>query len=68
MFGTAASRQEPPAPGVRAPWYTLNYLRYGNQRHRLTWERMARLIERFLPSPRVLHPWPDHRFNVKYSR
>ena len=38
------------------------------QRHRLTWERMARLIKRFLPSPRVLHPWPDQRFNVKYSR
>ena len=32
------------------------------------WERMVRLIKRFLPSPRVLHPWPNHRFNVKYSR
>jgi RNA-directed DNA polymerase len=43
-------------------------LRRRSQRHRLTWERMARLIERFLPSPRVLHPWPNHRFRVKYSR
>ena len=39
-----------------------------SQRHRLTWERMIRLIKRFLPSPRVLHPWPNHRFHVKYSR
>ena len=43
-------------------------LRRRSQRHRLTWERMVRLIKRFLPSPRVLHPWPDQRFNVKYSR
>ena len=43
-------------------------LRRRGQRHRLTWERMIRLIKRFLPSPRVLHPWPNHRFNVKHSR
>ena len=43
-------------------------LRRRSQRHRLTWERMIRLIKRFLPSPRVLHPWPNHRFHVKYSR
>src|SRR5450432_328241 len=43
-------------------------LRRRSQRHRLTWERMVRLIKRFLPSPRVLHPWPNHRFHVKHSR
>jgi RNA-directed DNA polymerase len=43
-------------------------LRRRSQRHRLTWERMSRLITRFLPSPRVLHPWPDQRFGVTYSR
>ena len=43
-------------------------LRRRSQRHRLTWERMRRLIHRFLPSPRVLHPWPDRRFGVTYSR
>ena len=43
-------------------------LRRRSQRHRLTWERMIRLIKRFLPSPRVLHPWPNRRFHVKYSR
>ena len=43
-------------------------LRRRSQRHRLTWERMVRLIKRFLPSPRVLHPWPNLRFNVKHSR
>jgi RNA-directed DNA polymerase len=43
-------------------------LRRRSQRHRLTWERMGRLIDRFLPPVRVLHPWPDQRFRVKYSR
>ena len=43
-------------------------LRRRSQRHRLTWERMCRLIARFLPSPRVLHPWPDQRFRVTHSR
>jgi RNA-directed DNA polymerase len=43
-------------------------LRRRGQRHRLTWEQMIRLIKRFLPSPRVLHPWPNHRFHVKHSR
>jgi RNA-directed DNA polymerase len=43
-------------------------LRRRSQRHRLTWDRMSRLITRFLPSPRVLHPWPDQRFGVTYSR
>ena len=47
-------------------WY--RGLRRRSQRHRLTWERMGRLIDRFLPPVRVLHPWPDQRFRVKYSR
>jgi RNA-directed DNA polymerase len=41
-------------------------LRRRSQLRRLTWERMIRLIKRFLPSPSVLHPWPNHRFHVKY--
>ena len=43
-------------------------LRRRSQRHRLTWKRMTQLIDRFLPSPCVLHPWPNHRFHVKHSR
>ena len=43
-------------------------LRRRSQRHRLTWKRMTQLIDRFLPSPCVLHPWPDQRFGVTYSR
>src|SRR5215213_6857685 len=45
--------------------YPLSAFRYHIS---LRWERMRRLITRFLPSPRVLHPWPDQRFGVTYSR
>ena len=37
-------------------------LRRRSQRHRLAWERMGRLADRWLPQPRILHPWPEQRF------
>jgi RNA-directed DNA polymerase len=30
-----------------------------SQRHRLNWERMSRFISRWLPRPRIYHPYPD---------
>jgi len=49
---------------VRRLW--LRALRRRSQRHRLTWERMARLTDRWLPQPRILHPWPDARFDANH--
>ena len=43
-------------------------LLHRSQRHRCNWDRMARLAERWLPKPRVLHPWPTQRFAVSHSR
>jgi RNA-directed DNA polymerase len=40
----------------------LKTLRRRSQRHRLTWERIGRLADRWLPQPRILHPWPEQRF------
>jgi RNA-directed DNA polymerase len=40
-------------------------LRRRSQRTRLTWERMQRLDRRWLPTDRILHPWPDVRFNAR---
>ena len=37
-------------------------LRRRSQRHRLTWARMYRLADRWLPSVRIVHPWPTDRF------
>jgi group II intron reverse transcriptase/maturase len=40
-------------------------LRRRSQRDRLTWARMRRLVERWLPNARILHPWPDARFDAR---
>jgi group II intron reverse transcriptase/maturase len=39
-----------------------------SQKDRTTWERITRLADDWLPKPRILHPWPNQRFAVKYPR
>lgn len=39
-----------------------------SQRATMTWARMLRLVKAWLPPPRILHPWPTQRFDVKYPR
>jgi group II intron reverse transcriptase/maturase len=36
-----------------------------SQRDRITWERTHRLADRWLPQPRILHPWPNVRFDAR---
>lgn len=36
-----------------------------SQKGRITWRRAHRLAARWLPQPRILHPWPDARFYAK---
>ncbi|NVI09961.1 reverse transcriptase domain-containing protein, partial [Paraburkholderia youngii] len=43
-------------------------LRRRSQKDAMTWERMRRLANVWLPLPRILHPWPDRRFAVKHPR
>ena len=38
-------------------WYKVLLRR--SQRHCLDWKRMNRLIDRWLPQPRICHPYPD---------
>ncbi len=40
-------------------------LRRRSQRHRVTWERMGRLETRWLPATRIMHPWPNVRFDAR---
>jgi RNA-directed DNA polymerase len=46
-------------------WYWIRSLRRRSQRTRITWERMHRLAARWLPTPRIQHPWPNVRFDAK---
>lgn len=43
-------------------------LRRRSQKDGLTWERMTKIAEEWLPRPRILHPWPAQRFAVKHPR
>ena len=48
---------------VTRHWYRS--LRRRSQRTRMNWARMTTLSERWLPRARVLHPWPEQRFDVR---
>ena len=38
------------------------------QKHKLTWERTRKLADRWIPQPRVLHPYPRVRFDAIHPR
>jgi RNA-directed DNA polymerase len=39
-----------------------------SQRAQVRWERLAPLMDRWIPPPRILHPHPGERFNATHSR
>jgi len=43
----------------------LKALRRRSQRSRMTWERMRRIADRWLPVARIQHPWPTTRFDAR---
>ena len=43
-------------------------LRRRSQKDRITWNRIKKLADDFLPQARILHPWPHARFAVKHPR
>ncbi len=49
---------------VKQLWFQS--LRSRSQRHRLPRSRTNVLEARWLPQPRILHPWPDARFNANH--
>jgi RNA-directed DNA polymerase len=51
---------------VLALWWRT--LRRRSQRRRISWTRILAFARRWLPTPRVLHPYPDARFAVTHLR
>jgi len=43
-------------------------LQHRSHKAEMTWERMRKLANDWLPRPRVLHPWPSARFAVTHPR
>lgn len=50
---------------IRHWWMAL---RRRSQRSRYPWEKFARLVERWIPKAKILHPYPHVRFDVKHPR
>ena len=46
----------------------LTTLRRRSQKHPISWESTLALAKRWLPQPRVLHPYPAMRFAACYPR
>jgi hypothetical protein len=43
-------------------------LQWRSQKDGMTWERIKRVADHWLPKPRILHPWPESRFAVRHPR
>jgi RNA-directed DNA polymerase len=46
----------------------LRALRRRSQRRRMPWKRFRRHVDRWLPKPKVLHPYPNERFSATHPR
>jgi group II intron reverse transcriptase/maturase len=52
--------------GVTRYWWQM--LRRRSQRHHMDWKRMERLVRRWIPSVRIMHPYPSVRFDAIHPR
>jgi RNA-directed DNA polymerase len=49
-------------------WHWGRTLRRRSQTRAPVWERLHKLADDWLPTPRILHPWPNQRFAVRHPR
>jgi hypothetical protein len=49
-------------------WHWYRALRRRSQRTRMTWERFRRLVDLWIPSATILHPYPSQRFDAIHPR
>ena len=49
-------------------WHWRRALWRRSQKGWVTWARVGRLAERWLPPARITHPWPQQRFIVQHPR
>jgi RNA-directed DNA polymerase len=50
---------------IQVTRHWLMALRRRGQKRRIDWVRMRTIAERWLPRARVLHPWPERRFDAR---
>src|SRR5215510_6902075 len=52
----------------RVHWLWRGVLIRRSQRAKVKWDRLNRILYRWIPIPRVLHPYPDSRFTATHPR
>jgi group II intron reverse transcriptase/maturase len=52
----------------RVRWLWRGVLIRRSQRAKVKWDRLHPILERWIPLPRVLHPYPDSRFAATHPR
>jgi group II intron reverse transcriptase/maturase len=52
----------------RVHWLWRGVLIRRSQRAKVKWDRLNRILYRWIPVPRVLHPYPDSRFTATHPR
>ena len=52
----------------RLRWVWWRALSRRGQRRRVPLDRLSRLVDRWIPVPRVVHPYPRERFDATHSR
>ncbi len=50
---------------TKVRWTWLRALRRRSQRAFINWQKFSRLVDRFFPPIRILHPLPCHRFDAR---
>jgi hypothetical protein len=53
---------------VARAWLRVLRRRSHKARRHLTWEKFMAILKHWLPTPRVLHPWPNVRFRRRHPR
>jgi RNA-directed DNA polymerase len=52
----------------RVTMFWRRVLQHRSHKAEMTWDRMRKLANDWLPRPRILHPWPSQRFAVRHPR
>jgi RNA-directed DNA polymerase len=63
-YGVPSNSQALSSFRIQVARHWFQSLRRRGQKTKLTWERMYRLIDRWLPPPRIHHPYPLRRLGV----
>jgi RNA-directed DNA polymerase len=51
---------------IRRYWFRILCRR--SQHHHMNWEKFSPIVDRWIPKPKILHPYPNVRFFAKYPR